>query len=194
MALTRKADATRETENTQIEQATGPQAAYAETMNCRCTLTASIKGFERDLSDLTQRWSRLPEGMAYEQWKAEGLREKKTLSRGRVSYTQEELDEVIERNGIDFNLPVKPTVNPRLRTPGATRYTQVFPGYNKVTAIEIGPQKNGDEKELVDTILHESIEAKLIERNDARLAGGDAEVHPYIERVIEKYVKMKGLW
>lgn len=51
-----------------------PEAAYAETMNCRCTLVASIEGFERDLSDMTQRWGRLPEGMTYEQWKKLGSR------------------------------------------------------------------------------------------------------------------------
>lgn len=51
-----------------------PQAAYAETMNCRCTLVAAIEGFERDLSDMSQRWGRLPEGMTYAQWKAEGPR------------------------------------------------------------------------------------------------------------------------
>lgn len=49
-----------------------PDAPYSETMNCRCMLIASIEGFERDLSDLAQRWSRLPEGMTYEQWKAGG--------------------------------------------------------------------------------------------------------------------------
>ncbi len=49
-----------------------PDAPYSETMNCRCALVPSIKGFERDLSDLTQRWGKLPEGMTYEQWKAGG--------------------------------------------------------------------------------------------------------------------------
>lgn len=53
-----------------------PEARYAETMNCRCTLIAAVEGFEHDLSDLTQRWGKLPEGMTYEQWKGEGLRRK----------------------------------------------------------------------------------------------------------------------
>lgn len=57
-----------------------PEARYAETMNCRCTLIAAVEGFEHDLSDLTQRWGKLPEGMTYEQWKGEGLRAKEAAS------------------------------------------------------------------------------------------------------------------
>lgn len=44
-----------------------PEAPYAETCNCRCTLIAAVEGV--DYSD-GKRWSRLPEGMTYEQWKA----------------------------------------------------------------------------------------------------------------------------
>ena len=44
-----------------------PEAAYAETCNCRCTLIAAVDGV--DYSD-GKRWSRLPEGMTYEEWKA----------------------------------------------------------------------------------------------------------------------------
>ncbi len=44
-----------------------PEAAYAETCNCRCALIAAVDGV--DYSD-GKRWSRLPEGMTYEEWKA----------------------------------------------------------------------------------------------------------------------------
>ena len=44
-----------------------PEAPYAETCNCRCTLIAAVDGI--DYSD-GKRWSRLPEGMTYEEWKA----------------------------------------------------------------------------------------------------------------------------
>lgn len=45
-----------------------PQARYAEVCNCRCTLVAAVDGV--DTSD-GERWSKLPEGMTYEQWKDE---------------------------------------------------------------------------------------------------------------------------
>ena len=44
-----------------------PEAAYAETCNCRCTLIAAVQGV--DYGD-GKRWSKLPDGMTYEQWKA----------------------------------------------------------------------------------------------------------------------------
>lgn len=45
-----------------------PQGRYDEICNCRCTLVAAIEGV--DTSD-AERWSRLPEGMTYEEWKHE---------------------------------------------------------------------------------------------------------------------------
>lgn len=44
-----------------------PSAPYAETMNCRCTLVAAVDGVDQSGA---RRWSRLPEGMSYEQWRA----------------------------------------------------------------------------------------------------------------------------
>lgn len=44
-----------------------PEAPYAETCNCRCTLIAAVQGV--DYGD-GKRWSKLPDGMTYEQWKA----------------------------------------------------------------------------------------------------------------------------
>lgn len=44
-----------------------PQGRYDEICNCRCTLVAAIEGV--DISD-AERWSRLPDGMTYEEWKA----------------------------------------------------------------------------------------------------------------------------
>lgn len=45
-----------------------PQGRYDEICNCRCTLVAAIEGV--DTSD-AERWSKLPEGMTYEEWKNE---------------------------------------------------------------------------------------------------------------------------
>ena len=43
-----------------------PNAPYSEVMNCRCTLVAALEGVE---DSARERFSRLPEGMTYEQWK-----------------------------------------------------------------------------------------------------------------------------
>lgn len=44
-----------------------PQGRYAEICNCRCTLVPALEGIDQDSAE---RWSRLPPGMTYEQWKA----------------------------------------------------------------------------------------------------------------------------
>lgn len=44
-----------------------PQGPASEVYNCRCTIRGRIKGFE---NAHTERWSRLPDGMTYEEWKA----------------------------------------------------------------------------------------------------------------------------
>lgn len=46
-----------------------PSGPAAEVMNCRCTLIANLRGFEQDVRTLDGRWSRLPDGMTYEDWR-----------------------------------------------------------------------------------------------------------------------------
>lgn len=120
-------------------------------------------------------------------------RSKRPLKSGRYSVTQEEIDAIIARDLPNVKLPCDIVYNPRLKYPGTTRYTEVFPGFNRLEKIEIGPQKNPSDAELRDTILHEILEARIIVRAGKLYEGGDATVHPYIDRVIAKYVKMKGL-
>ena len=45
-----------------------PHGPASEVWNCRCTIRAMVKGFEDEPWE--DRWSRLPEGMTYEEWKA----------------------------------------------------------------------------------------------------------------------------
>lgn len=46
-----------------------PDGEPAEIYNCRCTLIASLKGYERDLSDLSLRRNEKLGDMSYSQWK-----------------------------------------------------------------------------------------------------------------------------
>lgn len=48
-----------------------PSAAGYLVYNCRCTLIASIAGYESDLSDISLRHNSKLAGMTYEEWKAE---------------------------------------------------------------------------------------------------------------------------
>lgn len=48
-----------------------PEAPGMLVWNCRCTLIAAIRGFEDDLSDISQRYNEKLGDMTYEEWKAE---------------------------------------------------------------------------------------------------------------------------
>lgn len=47
---------------------------YGEIANCRCTMVAAVKGVDQSNAD---RWSRLPDGMTYNEWKVAASRKKK---------------------------------------------------------------------------------------------------------------------
>lgn len=57
-----------------------PSGDPEEIYNCRCTMIAAIKDVEYD----DERFSRLPEGMSYEDWKEEHKRKKATKMKART--------------------------------------------------------------------------------------------------------------
>ena len=77
-----------------------PSADPANIYNCRCTLIASIKGFERDVSDMNLRHDDHLEDMTYEEWR-EGHYEQKSDSITK----QDEIAETMQRlYGNDYSI------------------------------------------------------------------------------------------
>ena len=91
-----------------------PEAPYSEVMNCRCTLIAAVDGVEDDAG---RRWSRLPEGMTYEQWK----RGKYIVIRNNGNETgykiSEHMFEMAKKRGVELNDAMDAIANPLHETP-----------------------------------------------------------------------------
>lgn len=115
--------------------------------------------------------------------------------------SQEEVDSILinELRGIKFRDPV--VVNNRLkRAQGRTKPLVSETGREiGVAKIEIGLQDRGTKECLINTLVHENLEAKILRGYIAgedkywRLyRASDEERHDYIERVIKRYFRMKG--
>lgn len=116
-----------------------PEAPYAETCNCRCTLIAAVEGV--DYSD-GKRWSKLPEGMTYEEWKAgkPAVNGAKPVNRT--------ISEFMEMPGTKRKLDVagvsKTEARKRL-TEQLKEYGIPSSGFRKMSA--------GDQQKVLDTVL-----------------------------------------
>lgn len=118
-----------------------------------------------------------------------------------VKVTQDRIDRVIKESLPHIRFVVPPAANNKLRYNGVTKYKSFPWGEINVTSIQIGKQKNASDLELIDTLLHEQLEAKILiralnyksKRFKALNNAGDKARHDYINRVIARYLRMRGL-
>lgn len=89
--------------------------------------------------------------------------------------------------------------NSRIRTQGKTSATISPLGKGKVTKIEIGKQVKDTRECLIDSLLHEELEARIIERSYHNkfytnlMNASETERHRYIDKVIERFFKGKEI-
>ena len=112
--------------------------------------------------------------------------------RGKYTVEQTDVDELVvgKLGGVSFTVP--PVYNPRVRTAGKTTKTVGTDGRVTIT-IEIGPQDKPGESELIDTLLHEELEARIFKRGGKYDTDDDAFRHEHINAVIARYRKAKGI-
>jgi hypothetical protein len=121
-------------------------------------------------------------------------------SRPTIPISQSDIDRLVknELSGIEFT--GHPVYNPRISNPGVTRFGGST-GYLYVKKTEIGKQYYPGDRELVDTLIHEEMEARIWTRDKplyARLrkTADDRvlvdERHLYIDQVISRYAKLRG--
>lgn len=126
------------------------------------------------------------------------IREKRTAS-GRYSVSQQKIDSLTSGKLSGINTPVPVTYNARLRCNGkTTAELYQWGAVKRVTKIEVGAQDRESEGFLVDTILHEALEAKIMLRSGkcdkyAKLNCATDDVrHKYINSVIKRYMRIRG--
>jgi len=113
------------------------------------------------------------------------------------SITQQQIDNICNNELKNINFVCKPKYNPRIKDNGRTKYIDYPWGECKeIIAIEIGKQSKNTKEFLIDTLLHEKLEAKIVFINTNKYRKiklmNDIERHKYINKVITKYFNMKG--
>ena len=116
--------------------------------------------------------------------------------RGLYAKSQKEINEICNNELKNIKFPTKVLYNAKV-TNGKTKAI-VYPWgeFKEFKAIEIGKQQKDSKEFLIDTLLHEKLEAKIMSvKTDKyiRLNNiNDIDRHKYINDVITRYFKMKG--
>lgn len=142
-----------------------PTARYAEICNCRCTLVAAVDGFE---TDDAKRWSRLPEGMTYEEWKAGGSGKKAANG----TAVREGRNEARESGAVSGALRNSNDPDGKKRREHAARYYESVRRRDKSAEVAAVAKNAGSDLETV-TAAYDHI---FIDEHD--LAGGHERFAP----------------
>ena len=126
------------------------------------------------------------------------LRREKFVS-GSFKASNEQIEDIMnkELSGVEFT--VKPVYNARIRTQGKTSATVSPLGKITVNKIEIGKQVKDTRECLIDSLLHEELEARIMKRSDKNdfyrhlNEASEKERHVYINKIIKKFFEGKGI-
>ena len=90
---------------------------------------------------------------------------KPKLTRGKYPTSDEEINSIIhnELSGIKFS--VSPVYNSRIGSAGKTKAAVSPSGRIRIKSIEIGKQYRNTKEALIDTIIHEELEARILTRS-----------------------------
>ena len=115
----------------------------------------------------------------------------------RYPISQGEIDNIVDGDLKGVRFTVSPVYNPRIRSDGKTT-AELYPWgeVRRITKIEIGKQSIEGKGYLLDTLIHEEMEARIMLGKDGKyknvFSKGDRGIHEYIDRVIKKYFRMRG--
>ncbi len=114
----------------------------------------------------------------------------------RFATSQEHIDELVKSDLSGIKLTKQPIYNSRLRCNGKTTYTVSSSGrVIDVKKVEIGKQDKSSAEFLLDTILHEELEARVLSRNTTKFTdlshASETVRHKYINKLIKRYFRVK---
>jgi len=117
----------------------------------------------------------------------------------RYAITQEQIDDVLENELKGFIFPIKPVYNSRVRSNGRTVAEMYQWGeLKRIKAIEIGKQDSPNKEFLIDTLLHEYYEVKILTNQFSnkfyeRLSiSGNNKRHEWINSRIREFFEKAG--
>lgn len=112
--------------------------------------------------------------------------------------TQEQIDDILANELKDFNFPVKPVANNRIKDHGVSKAQELPYGKVVMQNIYIGKQKRNTRESLMDTLLHEYYESDIMLKKQyddfykELFNQGDKEIHAYINGKIKKFFEDNG--
>ena len=153
-----------------------------------------VDGYDRSMS---QRATQTYENYLKDYQKIVIIKKKGTrLVKGTYSTSNEEIKTILENELSGINFTLEPKYNSRIAGPGKTRIIEDAYGRRKIASIEIGKQFKSTKEALIDTLIHEELEARIALRKNAHYEYLDNlsenERHKYINSLIERYFKLKG--
>ncbi|MEG0376171.1 MAG: phage minor capsid protein [Raoultibacter sp.] len=129
-------------------------------------------------------------------------RNKPRITKYNHASSQDEVNNLVHGVLAGVRFSSKPIyVGGKIGTPGATKLMpDPQTGKIRIISMKIGKQQYPGQKALIDSLLHEELEARLHMKPpilhkywELTHAETDTELHKYIQRIIDRYVKMKGL-
>ena len=117
----------------------------------------------------------------------------------RYPVTQKQIDDIIDKELNDIEIIKHPEYNSRLRSQGKTT-AEMYPWgeVKQIKKIEIGPQSKDTKECLIDTIIHEELEAKIMIESKTNEfykrihEMSEEDRHSYINKTIKEFFEKKG--
>lgn len=140
----------------------------------------------------------VPHGSGSSSGGGSGDKTRNKLERGKYPVSNDQINSIIENELSGVKMSFHPVYNGRIASAGKTVGTISPTGSIKIKSMEIGKQYSDTKEALIDTIVHEELEARIMIRSRyskkfSKLnTASDSVRHKYINRVIKKYFKMKG--